>query len=92
MILEKCCQNFLQKLFVFIVIESFEEINDILGNGEFESPFFIVETALNHRYQVFDSILFTDNLTQIHYPLHDADPNHLIFILYERSHNGYSRL
>jgi hypothetical protein len=33
-----------------LVIECLEESDDVFGDGEFESPFFVIEAGLDHWY------------------------------------------
>lgn len=48
-VFEERSQQFVQKLLVLLVVESFEEVGDVLGDCQLESPLFVIQAPLNQR-------------------------------------------
>lgn len=73
---------------MLIKVKSSKEIDNVLGDGQLKSPFFIHQTSLDNGYQVFNCVLLTNHIIQLHYPSHHTNSNDLVLVLQQESKNG----
>jgi hypothetical protein len=80
-VLQKSSDDLLEEVAVFLETQGFEEIDDILSNGQLEPPFLVGKTPFHQWNQVLDRVLLAYHLVQLHQTRHHPDTDHLVLVL-----------